>query len=247
MHHAIERPRADGRPILRRGRPDGDGGRPVAASPPARGRATQRSRPSVNVDPDTIRPDLAETIARHAIGLDAARPDAVERRRARSAGAPRARTSPISSTKGSFVEYGPVVIAAQRRRRPVEDLIERTPADGMIGGIGTVNGDLFAGHAAQVHRRVVRLHRAGRHAGQAEPSQEGPAVRARRSDAPAGRVLHRGRRRPARRHRRRRRQRARLLGVQLLRVSSAVWCRSSASTPGTASPATRRSSAAATW
>jgi acetyl-CoA carboxylase carboxyltransferase component len=43
-----------------------------------------------------------------------------------------------------------VVIAAQRRRRPVQDLIERTPADGMIGGIGTVNGDLFEGHAAQV-------------------------------------------------------------------------------------------------
>ena len=51
---------------------------------------------------------------------------------------------------GSFVEYGPVVIAAQRRRRRVADLIERTPADGMIGGIGTVNGDLFDGHAAQV-------------------------------------------------------------------------------------------------
>jgi acetyl-CoA carboxylase carboxyltransferase component len=51
---------------------------------------------------------------------------------------------------GSFVEYGPVVIAAQRRRRSVDELIERTPADGMIGGIGTVNGDLFTGHAAQV-------------------------------------------------------------------------------------------------
>jgi acetyl-CoA carboxylase carboxyltransferase component len=41
---------------------------------------------------------------------------------------------------GSFVEYGPLVIAAQRRRRSVEDLIERTPADGMVAGIGTVNG-----------------------------------------------------------------------------------------------------------
>jgi acetyl-CoA carboxylase carboxyltransferase component len=43
-----------------------------------------------------------------------------------------------------------VVIAAQRRRRPVAELIERTPADGMIGGIGTVNGHLFEGRAAQV-------------------------------------------------------------------------------------------------
>ena len=51
---------------------------------------------------------------------------------------------------GSFVEYGPVVIAAQRRRRPVQELVERTPADGMIGGVGTVNGHLFDGHAARV-------------------------------------------------------------------------------------------------
>src|SRR5438034_303361 len=44
---------------------------------------------------------------------------------------------------GSFVEYGPLVIAAQRRRRPVEELIERTPADGLVAGIGRVNGQLF--------------------------------------------------------------------------------------------------------
>ena len=44
--------------------------------------------------------------------------------------------APSSST-------APLVIAAQRRRRSVEDLIERTPADGLVAGIGTVNGDLF--------------------------------------------------------------------------------------------------------
>ena len=35
------------------------------------------------------------------------------------------------------------MIAAQRRRRSLEDLIERTPADGLVAGIGAVNGDLF--------------------------------------------------------------------------------------------------------
>ncbi|MBV8360629.1 MAG: carbamoyl-phosphate synthase large subunit, partial [Deltaproteobacteria bacterium] len=39
--------------------------------------------------------------------------------------------------------YGPLVIAAQRRRRSLDDLIRRTPADGMLAGIGRVNGDLF--------------------------------------------------------------------------------------------------------
>ena len=33
-----------------------------------------------------------------------------------------------------------MVIAAQRRRRALEDLIERTPADGLVGGVGTVAG-----------------------------------------------------------------------------------------------------------
>jgi acetyl-CoA carboxylase carboxyltransferase component len=41
---------------------------------------------------------------------------------------------------GSFVEYGPLVIAAQRRRRSVDELIEQTPADGLVAGIGAVNG-----------------------------------------------------------------------------------------------------------
>ena len=38
----------------------------------------------------------------------------------------------------SFVEYGPLVIAPQRRRRELQDLIDNTPADGMVTGIGTI-------------------------------------------------------------------------------------------------------------
>jgi acetyl-CoA carboxylase carboxyltransferase component len=44
---------------------------------------------------------------------------------------------------GSFIEYGALAIAAQRRRRSVDDLIRNTPADGLITGIGSVNGDRF--------------------------------------------------------------------------------------------------------
>ena len=42
-----------------------------------------------------------------------------------------------------------MVIAAQRQRRSVDDLVRRTPADGMIAGVGRVNGDLFDEKAAQ--------------------------------------------------------------------------------------------------
>jgi acetyl-CoA carboxylase carboxyltransferase component len=41
---------------------------------------------------------------------------------------------------GTFVEYGPLVVAAQRQRRPLAELIERTPADGLVGGVAEVNG-----------------------------------------------------------------------------------------------------------
>src|SRR5215217_7349762 len=49
---------------------------------------------------------------------------------------------------GSFVEYGRFAIAAQRGRREVDDLIARTPADGLIGGTASVNGELFGERSA---------------------------------------------------------------------------------------------------
>lgn len=104
---------------------------------------------AVVIDLDRIRPDLAEVIDRHEVGLDAARPAAVERRRHVGRRTTRENIADLVDD-GSFVEYGPLVIAAQRRRRTLDDLIARTPADGLVGGIGTVNGDRFNGHAGQV-------------------------------------------------------------------------------------------------
>jgi acetyl-CoA carboxylase carboxyltransferase component len=85
------------------------------------------------------RADLAEVRARHAVGLDAARPEAVERRRRTGQRTARENLDDLLDA-GSLVEYGPVVIAAQRRRRDLDDLIARTPADGLVGGTGTVAG-----------------------------------------------------------------------------------------------------------
>ena len=95
-----------------------------------------------HVDLAHVRPDLAEVEQRHAQTRDAARPDAVARRRQTAQRTARENVDDICDP-GTFVEYGPLVIAAQRRRRPVEELIERTPADGLVAGIGRVNGHLF--------------------------------------------------------------------------------------------------------
>ena len=95
-----------------------------------------------HVDLAHVRPDLAEVEQRHAQTRDAARPDAVARRRQTAQRTARENVDDLCDP-GTFVEYGPLVIAAQRRRRPVEELIERTPADGLVAGIGRVNGHLF--------------------------------------------------------------------------------------------------------
>src|SRR5205807_6558799 len=47
-------------------------------------------------------------------------------------------------------EYGAFAIASQRTRRTVDDLIARTPADGLITGIGRVNGSLFGPERSRV-------------------------------------------------------------------------------------------------
>ena len=93
---------------------------------------------------DDIRADLAEVVERHAMTMDDRRPEAVARRRSTHQRTTRENVDDLCDP-GSFVEYGSLVIAAQRRRRPVDELIQRTPADGLVAGIGTVNG----------HRTVV--------------------------------------------------------------------------------------------
>ena len=100
------------------------------------------------VDPDLVRPDLAEVHERHRRGLDEARPEAVARRRRTGQRTARENVDDLCDP-GSFVEYGPLVLAAQRRRRSEEELIEKTPADGLLAGVGRVNGDLFDEAAAQ--------------------------------------------------------------------------------------------------
>src|SRR5206468_4775549 len=90
-------------------------------------------------DLDTVRPDLAEVLARQAVGRDDARPAAVARRRDSGQRTARENVDDLCDP-GSFVEYGPLAIAAQRRRRSVEELISQTPADGLVAGVGTVHG-----------------------------------------------------------------------------------------------------------
>jgi acetyl-CoA carboxylase carboxyltransferase component len=90
------------------------------------------------------RADLQRLLQRQAFTLDAARPEAVARRHAQGQRTARENIADLCDD-GSFLEYGALAVAAQRSRRSEEDLIANTPADGMVTGIGSVNG----------HRTVV--------------------------------------------------------------------------------------------
>ncbi len=97
---------------------------------------------TAEIDLEAIRPDLAEVLERHRVGMDSARPDAVERRRKTGQRSARENVDDLIDP-GSFIEFAPLVVAAQRRRRTIDDLIARTPADGMIGGLATINASQF--------------------------------------------------------------------------------------------------------
>ena len=101
-----------------------------------------------SVDLDAMRPDLLEVMERHAITLDERRPDAVERRRKTGQRTARENIADLCDP-GSFAEYGGLVVAAQRRTRPLQELIETTQADGMVTGIGSINGDRFDARRAR--------------------------------------------------------------------------------------------------
>lgn len=101
-----------------------------------------------NINSDPIRPELAEMIERHSFGLDEQRPEAVERRHKKNQRTARANVEDLCDTD-SFIEYGALTIAAQRGRRSVDDLISKTPADGLIAGIGSVNSSLIGEEQAR--------------------------------------------------------------------------------------------------
>jgi acetyl/propionyl-CoA carboxylase alpha subunit/acetyl-CoA carboxylase carboxyltransferase component len=94
------------------------------------------------IDLDHIRGDLAEALARRAELLDENRPDAVARRRKTNQRTTRENIDDLCDPD-SFIEYGGLALAAQRQRRTADELRRMSPADGMITGVGSVNGALF--------------------------------------------------------------------------------------------------------
>ncbi|MFT4268238.1 MAG: carboxyl transferase domain-containing protein, partial [Xenophilus sp.] len=111
-----------------------------------------QSQQGAALDPDAIRPDLQKVIDRHAPTLDANRAQAVAKRHAQGGRTARENVADLcelADDPGNFIEYGQLAIAAQTRRRSLEDLVANTPADGIVTGIGSVNARHFGPEASR--------------------------------------------------------------------------------------------------
>jgi acetyl/propionyl-CoA carboxylase alpha subunit/acetyl-CoA carboxylase carboxyltransferase component len=94
---------------------------------------------AAEIDLDAIPDNLAEVLERRRATEDEARPDAVARRRKTGRRTARENIADLVDDD-SFVEYGGLATAAQRARLSHDELIAKTPADGIITGIGAING-----------------------------------------------------------------------------------------------------------
>jgi acetyl-CoA carboxylase carboxyltransferase component len=90
-------------------------------------------------DAQTLRADLQKLQARLAWTQDAQRPEAVAKRHALGLRTARENIADLCDA-GSFIEYGALAVAAQSRRRSADNLMRNTPADGMVTGLGQING-----------------------------------------------------------------------------------------------------------
>ena len=98
------------------------------------------------------RADLQAVRERHAIGLDAARPEAVAKRHERGRRTTRENLAELLDP-GSFVEYGPLLFAAQERRRLPVVLF----AEGGGGRPGDVDMPIVAGLDCRAFNLFARL------------------------------------------------------------------------------------------
>ncbi|MBB6340068.1 acetyl/propionyl-CoA carboxylase alpha subunit [Pseudomonas fluvialis] len=110
--------------------------------------AAEHGHNEQSLDLAHIRADLAEVLERHARLTDERRPQAVAKRRKTGQRTVRENLTDLLDD-GSFIEYGALALAAQRRRRSAEELMELSPADGLVAGIGTVNAGQFGSETAR--------------------------------------------------------------------------------------------------
>ena len=108
------------------------------------------AEPATEIDLDARRRDLAQVDDRRTYIEDDFRAEKIARRHAKQQRSPRENIEHLMD--GSFREYGPLVTAASWQKQ--QWLRETTQADGLVMGVGHINGDLFEADRS----RAVAVH-----------------------------------------------------------------------------------------
>lgn len=111
--------------------------KPAPLPTPAEGQATRREEDISSVF--QARADLQRVLDRHRLILDTNRPGSIDKRHKLGLRSARENVADLCDSDG-FTEYGALAVAAQRTRRSLDELIQDTPADGLITGIGRLRG-----------------------------------------------------------------------------------------------------------
>jgi acetyl-CoA carboxylase carboxyltransferase component len=153
MHHEVQAPTAGTVLDLKVGVGDQiEEGQPLfvlAASSASESTGPDSAEPEIgDCDLERARGDLERVLARQRAILDEGRDAAVARRHGHGRRTARENIADLCD-EGSFAEYGGLALAAQRARRSLEELIEKSPADGIVTGVGSVNRDLFGEREAR--------------------------------------------------------------------------------------------------
>jgi acetyl/propionyl-CoA carboxylase alpha subunit/acetyl-CoA carboxylase carboxyltransferase component len=90
---------------------------------------------------DRLRADLAEVERRRALTTDEARPAGVAMRHEKSQRTAQENIADLCDP-GTFIQYGSLVVG-QGLAGTIDELLGYAPADGMVMGLGQVNGDTF--------------------------------------------------------------------------------------------------------
>lgn len=92
-------------------------------------------------DLDVLRPDLAEVERRRAFTTDSSRKKQTEKRHGQGGRTARENIYDLADD-GTFVQYGSLAIG-QGLHGTIDELLDYAPSDGLVMGLGHVNGDKF--------------------------------------------------------------------------------------------------------
>lgn len=103
-------------------------------------------QPAANIDKDAVFNEFRDRLK---FTLDEGRPEPITKHHARGYRSARENLDDLCDID-SFLEYGQLAVAAQRKRREFDDLKINTAADGVITGLATINAELFGIEASKV-------------------------------------------------------------------------------------------------